>query len=86
MEALIAQTVEGACRNGRYSGICGQAPSDNPEMVEYLVELGIDAISVAPDTLLQVVRKVLALERRMGQPVRGAAAIPSRESSADQSA
>jgi pyruvate, water dikinase len=65
VKALIAQTVEGARRNGRHSGICGQAPSDYPEMVEYLVELGIDSMSVTPDTLLQVTRNVLQVEQRL---------------------
>ena len=71
VKALIRQTVEGAHRNHRHVGICGQAPSDYPEMVEYLVELGIDAISVTPDTLLKVTRDVLAVERRLGRSPRG---------------
>jgi pyruvate, water dikinase len=70
VKALIAQTVEGARRNGRHSGICGQAPSDYPEMVAYLVELGIDSVSVTPDTLLQVTRNVLAVEQRLGRAPR----------------
>jgi pyruvate, water dikinase len=74
VKALIAQTVDGARRNGRHSGICGQAPSDYPEMVEYLVELGIDSISVTPDTLLQVTRNVLAVEQRLGRAPRAAGA------------
>jgi len=65
VKMLIAMTVDGARRNQRHSGICGQAPSDFPEMVEYLVEIGIDAISVTPDTLLQVTRNVLAVEQRL---------------------
>lgn len=51
-------------------GFCGQAPSDDPEMAEYLVELGIDSMSVTPDTLMAVTRQVLALERRLGLAVR----------------
>ena len=39
-------------------------------MAEYLVELGIDALSVAPDTLLSVTRAVLAVEQRLGRPAR----------------
>jgi pyruvate,water dikinase len=70
VKELIRQTVDGARRNRRHSGICGQAPSDYPEMVEYLVELGIDSISVTPDTLLQVTRDVLAVERRLGRAPR----------------
>ena len=70
VKAMIRQTVEGARRNRRHAGICGQAPSDYPEMVEYLVELGIDSMSVTPDTLLQVTRNVLAVEQRLGRAPR----------------
>ncbi len=73
VKALIRQTVEGAHRNGRHVGICGQAPSDYPEMAEYLVELGIDSISLTPDTLLATLRRVLAVEQRLGLPPRSAA-------------
>ena len=67
VKAMIRQTIEGARRNRRHAGICGQAPSDYPEMAEYLVELGIDSISVTPDTLLTVTREVLAVEARLGR-------------------
>jgi len=72
VQAVIRQAVEGAHRNGRHVGICGQAPSDYPDVVETLVGLGIDAISVTPDTLLKVVRDVGAIERRLGRPPRQA--------------
>jgi pyruvate,water dikinase len=72
VKAFLRQAVEGAQRNRRHVGICGQAPSDYPEMAEYLVELGIDSISVTPDTLLQVMREVLAVERWLGRAPRGA--------------
>jgi pyruvate, water dikinase len=74
VKEVIRQTVAGARRNHRHSGICGQAPSDYPEMVEYLVELGIDSISVTPDTLLQVTRNVLAVEKRLSRAPREVAA------------
>ncbi len=70
VKEMIRQTVDGARRNGRHSGICGQAPSDYPEVVEFLVELGIDSISVTPDTLLPVTRNVLAVEKRLGRQSR----------------
>jgi len=70
VKTLIRQTVEGARRNGRHSGICGQAPSDYPEMARYLVELGIDSISLTPDTLLKTTRDILALERKLGREPR----------------
>lgn len=65
VKEMIRMAVEGAKRNGRYSGICGQAPSDYPEMAEYLVELGIDSISLTPDTVLKTIQHVLAVERRL---------------------
>ncbi|KWT73310.1 MULTISPECIES: phosphoenolpyruvate synthase [unclassified Variovorax] len=70
VKAMIRQAVEGAQRNGRHVGICGQAPSDYPEMAAYLVELGIDSMSVTPDTLLKTTRDVLAVEERLGRPPR----------------
>ncbi|GAB4562998.1 MAG: phosphoenolpyruvate synthase [Rhizobacter sp.] len=70
VKELIRQTIVGARRNQRHAGICGQAPSDYPEMAEYLVELGIDSMSVTPDTLLKITRDVLAVEKRLGRPPR----------------
>jgi pyruvate,water dikinase len=72
VKTMIRQTIEGARRNHRHAGICGQAPSDYPEVVEYLVELGIDSISVTPDTLLGVTQAVLAVEQRLNRPPRTA--------------
>jgi pyruvate,water dikinase len=70
VKEMIRMTVEGARRNGRHSGICGQAPSDYPEMAEYLVELGIDSISLNPDSLLKTMRLVVEAERRSGNAPR----------------
>ncbi len=64
---MIRLAVEGCRRNGVHSGMCGQAPSDYPEMAEYLVGLGIDSISLNPDTVLPTTRRVLELERRLGR-------------------
>jgi len=67
VKEMIRLAVEGCRRNGIHSGICGQAPSDYPEMAEYLVELGIDAISLNPDTVLRTTRLVASLEQRLGR-------------------
>ena len=53
VKEMIRLAVVGARRNGRHSGICGQAPSDYPEIAEFLVELGIDSISLNPDTVIK---------------------------------
>ena len=50
--------IEGAKRNGRYIGICGQAPSDYPEVAEFLLKLGIDSIGLNPDSVLKTVHRL----------------------------
>jgi pyruvate, water dikinase len=74
VKIMLRQAIEGGQRNQRHVGICGQAPSDYPEMAEYLVELGINSLSVTPDTLLAVTRKVLEVEARLGRPPRSSPA------------
>jgi pyruvate, water dikinase len=64
---MLRLAVEGARRNGRHSGICGQAPSDYPEVAEYLVRLGIDSISLTPDSMLPTMLRVLELEQQLGR-------------------
>jgi pyruvate,water dikinase len=59
---MLRQAVEGSRRNGRHSGICGQAPSDFPEIAEYLVRLGIDSISLNPDTVIKTTMRILEVE------------------------
>ena len=62
MLKMLKLAVEGAKRNGRHSGICGQAPSDHPEIAKYLLELGIDSISLTPDTVLRTMRMLAEIE------------------------
>jgi pyruvate,water dikinase len=58
VKRLIHQVVEGAHRKGRKVGICGQAPSDFPDFAEYLVSIGIDSMSLNPDSLAGVARRL----------------------------
>lgn len=67
VKEMIRQAVEGAKRNGVPIGLCGQAPSDYPEMAEYLIEIGIDSMSLNPDTVLKTTLHVLEVERRLGR-------------------
>ncbi len=67
VKAMIRLAVDGARRNGKHCGICGQAPSDYPEMAEFLVEIGIGSMSLNPDTVLQTTQLVLETERRLGR-------------------
>ena len=70
VKAMIRLAVEGARRNGRHCGICGQAPSDYPEIAEFLVRLGMDSISLNPDTVLSATTRILELERALGREPR----------------
>lgn len=67
VKRMIQLAVEGCRRNGIHSGLCGQAPSDYPDMAEFLVEIGIDSMSLNPDSILRTTRSIVALERRLGR-------------------
>lgn len=67
VKAILRLAIEGAQRNRRHVGICGQAPSDYPEMAEYLVRLGIDSLSLTPDTVLATTQQIVELERELGR-------------------
>jgi len=64
--SAIAAIIEGARRAGRKVGICGQAPSDYPEMVRFLVEKGISSISLNPDAVVRGREAVAAAETHLG--------------------
>ena len=70
VKEMIRLAVEGCRRNHIHSGLCGQAPSDYPDMAEYLVELGIESMSLNPDTVLKTTRQVLEAEKRLGRAAR----------------
>jgi len=53
VKALIKQVIKTAHKFGRKVGICGQAPSDFPDFAEFLVECGIDSMSLSPDTIVK---------------------------------
>ncbi len=67
VKEMIRLAVTGAKRNGRHCGLCGQAPSDYPEMAEFLVEVGIDSMSLNPDTVLKTTQLVLETEQRLAR-------------------
>jgi pyruvate, water dikinase len=53
VKALLAMAIEACRRRGKYIGICGQGPSDHPDFARWLLEQGIDSISLNPDTVLE---------------------------------
>jgi pyruvate,water dikinase len=62
VKAMIALAICTAKRCGRKIGLCGQAPSDHPDFVRFLVEEGIDSISLNPDAVVRTRLAVAALE------------------------
>lgn len=60
---LIAAVIESAHKAGRKVSLCGQAPSDRPDFVEFLVAAGIDSVSVTADSFVRVKQNVAAAER-----------------------
>jgi len=48
-------------------GICGQGPSDFPDFAQFLVELGIDSISVTPDSVIKTVKAIAEVEAKIGK-------------------
>lgn len=61
---LVAELIETAHAAGKPVGICGQGPSDHPDFAEFLVEHGIDSISLNPDSVVTVIERVAAAEAR----------------------
>ena len=65
VKEMLRLAVDGCRRAHIHSGLCGQAPSDYPDMAEYLVELGIDSISLNPDTVIKTTKRILEMEKRL---------------------
>lgn len=66
VKRLVKSVIETAKKYNRKIGICGQAPSDFPEFAEFLVECGIDSMSLNPDTVVQTRLMVAKKEKDLG--------------------
>jgi pyruvate,water dikinase len=65
VKRMIQMAIEAAKRNSKKIGICGEAPSDYPEFARFLVEQGIDSISLNPDSVLKTLVDVAATEQNL---------------------
>lgn len=65
VKAMLKKLIETAKRTGTKVGICGQGPSDFPDFAQFLVELGIDTISVTPDSVLKTRKAINAVEAKI---------------------
>ncbi len=66
VKRLIAQVIKTAKEKGRKIGICGQGPSDYPDFAQFLVEQGIDTISINPDAVLKTKKAIYEIEKKLG--------------------
>jgi len=52
VKAMLKMAVEACNRAGKYVGICGQGPSDHPDLAQWLMDIGIQSMSLNPDTVV----------------------------------
>lgn len=64
VKKMIASVIASAKSKGRKIGICGQAPSDYPDFAEFLVQQGIDSISLNPDAIVKTLATIAAAEKK----------------------
>ncbi|MEO1126953.1 MAG: phosphoenolpyruvate synthase [Cyanobacteria bacterium J06639_16] len=72
VKAMIRTAIERVKQCQRKIGICGQAPSDYPEFAQFLVQQGIDSISLNPDSVLKTTLSVAAMEQSLADSTGGA--------------
>ncbi|MBI5079514.1 phosphoenolpyruvate synthase, partial [Candidatus Wolfebacteria bacterium] len=65
VKKLISEVIKKCRVKKKYIGICGQAPSDIEGFAEFLVEQGIESVSLNPDTVIKTTQKIYGKERRM---------------------
>jgi pyruvate,water dikinase len=63
VKEMVKMAIEGAKRNNKYNGLCGQAPSDYPEFAKFLVSIGIESMSLNPDSVLKVIQDIVNMEK-----------------------
>ena len=65
VKRMLQMAIKACKERCKYIGICGQAPSDYPEITEFLVQEGIDSISLNPDSLFKMRQIVSDLEEKL---------------------
>ena len=65
VKRMLAQLIQTAKQCGVKVGICGQGPSDHPDFAQFLVEQGIDSVSVTPDSVIKTIKAIHAVEQEI---------------------
>ncbi len=66
VKKMVRQVIQAAVKKGKYIGICGQAPSDYLSFAQFVVECGIETMSLNPDTVVKTTLAVAELEKKLG--------------------
>ena len=67
VKRMLAQLIQTAKECGVKVGICGQGPSDHPDFAQFLVEQGIDSVSVTPDSVIKTIKAIHYVEQEIKQ-------------------
>ena len=67
VKMLISMAIKACKARGKYIGICGQAPSDFPDFLEFLIEEGIETVSLNPDSIIPMLFVVAEAEKKLGR-------------------
>jgi pyruvate,water dikinase len=67
VKKLISMAISACKARGKYIGICGQAPSDFPDFLQFLIQEGIDTVSLNPDSIIPMLFTVAEEEKRLGR-------------------
>lgn len=63
VKKMLSMSIEACNKAGKYIGICGQGPSDHPDLAEWLFEQGIDSVSLNPDSVIETWERLATLNR-----------------------
>ncbi|MFH1588744.1 MAG: phosphoenolpyruvate synthase [Candidatus Diapherotrites archaeon] len=64
VKKMVKQAIQAAKKKKKYIGFCGQAPSDKPSFAKFLIECGIDSISLNPDTVIKTTMDIAKYEKK----------------------
>jgi pyruvate,water dikinase len=67
VKTLISMAIKACKERGKYIGICGQAPSDFPDFLEFLIQEGIETVSLNPDSIIPMLFVVSEQEKKLGR-------------------
>jgi pyruvate,water dikinase len=77
VKAMLSRAIAACVKHGKYVGICGQGPSDHPDFAAWLVEQGIESLSLNPDTVVATWTALARQPSAPAAPVHGDATVTS---------